>query len=1084
MTTGLHGEDVDKDMDMHTNMVQDSLEDLVAATPVVCGDQMQEIFSEAAALAAEEDFEAAADDAKGLHPAAEGGSPILQEAHEGVGHEPSEGEEAGFGKEEKASEKEQEGDDETVGEDGAQSNDEAIAAEEHSGVAAREDDAEGLRPAAEGGSPALQDADEGVFVGKEPSEGDEAEFAKEEKATDEGQEGGDEEEIHDEFKVSQGEDEAQSNDDAMSAEEHSGVAAREDDATGLHPAAEGRSSTLLDADEGVGHEPCEGDEADFGKEETATDQERECDDAEATVAHDEGDVVEGEGEDGAQSRQDALSGRPGLDQTEESDAQELQKQAGDEAEKAVAECEADVEPKEKFPNQLEAMLDGMLGKHYEAHSKPKTETQDTVCGDETASAFEVTLPAENDFSEQEAALSKTQSIEDAGARSSDEEGGAEEDEEEEEMEEEMAAVLVVEGQTDVMQEVEEVEVVKIQALARSKRDRKRTGLMGKEDEFLDDEGEGDTSAETTVFVFVAPVLHFGMERGGSTHAKEEVEEEEEEERPRLTFANPIEVNSSLAHAAPQEHDNDPPLPRLSFAARVKLDPSTKSPPKQPQQSNEADENEVVEKAGRDEVLEEGFASEAAPPVKLSFTAPAQKVKVAEESAEAPAVSRGKEEKGGVEEGGVTVGSHPAQSLDMWMAECHGNDTMDAERQEDNVVGEEEEDRRTGAAVSVLRHAPPMQSSDGSESAASVRQSPAVARASVVSHGAVEADRIMEGLQEKLHAVEDKVQELQQQLLANLSGGGDLEDGEEEGVEDAEEAVAALNERVEKLIRMRAQIMLAIEHQKTVMTAQPPSGTRSGTASPRARMLSLGASTLPVSHNNGYRPDPEFFPGANTGWSARRHGSARGMNRSPSHHENRVPPPMKIPKDLSLKPIRGTSKVPPAMFQRSKPPPPAATLYENYPEPLRLPSRELVGPAPIGAKAPKNCKFASYVGGPRVDRMPQALSPRATDYAAYSTHDVKDDDVKVSFRVLSDQRGSNVANRSHGRAHAIAQQEREMRFTKEQEVLKHVVRNQVSLEARYTKEVDRASKLQRINHMNAVVSSKGRSVFGAAGKAPF
>jgi hypothetical protein len=173
-----------------------------------------------------------------------------------------------------------------------------------------------------------------------------------------------------------------------------------------------------------------------------------------------------------------------------------------------------------------------------------------------------------------------------------------------------------------------------------------------------------------------------------------------------------------------------------------------------------------------------------------------------------------------------------------------------------------------------------------------------------------------------------------------------------------------------------------------------------------------------------------------------------------------------------------------MFQRSKPQPPAARLYENYPEPLRLPSRELAGPAPIGAKAPENSKYASYVGGPRVDRMPQALSPRATDYAAYSTHKVKDDNVKVSYRVLSHERGSNVANRSHGRAHAIAQEEREMRFTKEQDVLKHLVRNQVSLEKRYTKEADRASKLQRINHVNASVGSKGQSVFGAAGKAPF
>jgi hypothetical protein len=67
---------------------------------------------------------------------------------------------------------------------------------------------------------------------------------------------------------------------------------------------------------------------------------------------------------------------------------------------------------------------------------------------------------------------------------------------------------------------------------------------------------------------------------------------------------------------------------------------------------------------------------------------------------------------------------------------------------------------------------------------------------------------------------------------------------------------------------------------------------------------------------------------------------------------------------------------------------------------------------------------------------------------------KDADVKVSFKVMADQRGggSTVAYRAHGRASAIAAQERELRFTKEQGVLDTIVRNQVSLESKYTKEV--------------------------------
>jgi hypothetical protein len=57
-------------------------------------------------------------------------------------------------------------------------------------------------------------------------------------------------------------------------------------------------------------------------------------------------------------------------------------------------------------------------------------------------------------------------------------------------------------------------------------------------------------------------------------------------------------------------------------------------------------------------------------------------------------------------------------------------------------------------------------------------------------------------------VEDKVQELQQQLLARLVGGGGFDAAEGEGDDEVgdEEAVAALNDRVAKLLRMRSQIM--------------------------------------------------------------------------------------------------------------------------------------------------------------------------------------------------------------------------------------------------------------------------------------
>jgi hypothetical protein len=143
-----------------------------------------------------------------------------------------------------------------------------------------------------------------------------------------------------------------------------------------------------------------------------------------------------------------------------------------------------------------------------------------------------------------------------------------------------------------------------------------------------------------------------------------------------------------------------------------------------------------------------------------------------------------------------------------------------------------------------------------------------------------------------------------------------------------------------------------------------------------------------------------------------------------------------------------------MFQRAKPAPAASNMFEAYPaevrDEARAPSRELGEKERNGTLAgrslPRNSKHIKY----DVTHVDTA-SPRAA--ISYE----KDADVKVSFKVLADQRGgggstSSAANRAHGRASAIAAQEREMRFTKEQGVLDTIVRNQVSLESKYTKEV--------------------------------
>ena len=703
-----------------------------------------------------------------------------------------------------------------------------------------------------------------------------------------------------------------------------------------------------------------------------------------------------------------------------------------------------------------------------------------------------------DANERPGIRARSQSSEDEGARSSDEEGGHFSDGGDDEapaVPKKEDATAPDAGTGIYQQQGEDAAVTKIQALARGKRDRQRVR------ELRDERGAGweepqdlNAPGEAIISGSVAPAQASFCKIGQGTEDLDEgivgasaageagdAEQEEEEERPRLSFAKPIELKKwngadgqpgGRAEGEQADSDEDEPAPRLTFAAPI----------------------HVAAPAPRNEVEEED------PTPKLSFAAPVQKVKSVAESKEASAVNSGDD--GGedeyVGEEKVTFGDKPVQSLDVWMADC-ADETMDGEEADAEAEGEEEQDGdeqsdvsndHAGVEVGAENRAPPppeekqvalaARVAHVSGAAAHCDSAPALPSPAAASvHSAVAGDRITQGLQTKLKAVEDKVQELQQQLLDQLSGGGGLEEGED----GQEEAVAALNERVEKLIRMRAQIMLALEHQKTLIAARPPSSTRMGTASPRVQqdariLLPHAAATLPTRHQNGYREDTVAMDWPNA------HRRGRGGSNSPCEPTDtmRVPPPMKLPKDLSLKPIRGTSKVPPAMFQRNKPPAPASKLFEKYPEEPRGESRELAAPAPIGAiyKPPKKNQHAAYLGGPRVDGTKAgAGSPRAIDYDSYNAQR-REEDVKVSFKVLSDHRGSNVANRSHGRAAAIAAQERELQFAKEQDVLKNLVRNQVNLENRYTKEAERAAKLQRINHGDkpAGFSSRHASLFPA------
>ena len=672
-------------------------------------------------------------------------------------------------------------------------------------------------------------------------------------------------------------------------------------------------------------------------------------------------------------------------------------------------------------------------------------------------------------------MGRAPSSDDDGARSSDEEGA--EEEEGREAEEAVEHAAPVTSEAAYPPQKEETAVVKIQALTRGRRDRQRVQeLKGKGKGSSQGTGVGsdDGLPETA-----------GEESAGRDAAAVEENQKEEEDMPRLSFAKPITLKTSPERPAvqpasaaagcsvPEDVEPDDPLPKLSFAAPI--------------QNVRTDNEGLPAVVGGREEEAEGCEEECGGDV------------------------TGEEEK-------VTFAAAPPQSLDIWMAGCDGDDTMDATRDEEdaddageatheqrasagNAGGdggeeeEEEEEEKASTAEALPRRAAhaglaassPPNSSPRCESRAVAYVAPSTrvqaadaggAPMPALSRRAAVEDRIMTGLKEKLQAVEEKVQELQQQLLERLSGAGDIcrpgftfEDEEGE-----EEAVAALNARVEKLIRMRAQIMLAIEHQKTISSARPPrppSGAPSGMASPRAR-LDARALLGDGESNPSSSPFSEHSvaPG---GSSARGGSSSKALGSLPRHpaQENRVPPAMKLPSDLSLKPIRGTSRVPPAMFQRNRPPPAATHLYEKYPEEPRAPSREIAVRAPMAVRKTDKAGKA------------EAVSPRGPiDYDNYNNQ-IKEDDVHVSFQVLSEQRANKVATRSKGRAASVAAQEREMRLAKEQDVLRNLVRNQTHLETRYAgnKEADRAAKLQRINHGGAAArgGAGARHLFnGSAG----
>ena len=672
-------------------------------------------------------------------------------------------------------------------------------------------------------------------------------------------------------------------------------------------------------------------------------------------------------------------------------------------------------------------------------------------------------PAEGDVNDAGAA---GRSDMEEGARSSDDDGGRGSDDEEQGQapeEKEVGQVNDDGALATYSLQPEEESVVKIQALARGRQDRQRV-------RHLLEERAGETQLDTQ---HVSPDESAGAqgESGVRGCLAEEQGSYEQQEEPG--------AHEQDEEAQEDEQHEEPDLPRLSFAKPIAL----KTSPARP-----ADQTAPVLASPP-----AGDVEPDDPPLKLSFAAPIQNVKRVDEGA--PVLSAGGEGEDAVHEGEqdgraveeqVTFAAEPVQPLDIWMAGCDGDETADAGGEEadedchgsgifakdDGRGGEEDEegeqdehvahcsDRGVGGAPSPLASVSRSPMSDGlrvggQQSGYPDSDSPAI------SHRAVVEDKIMEGLKEKLRAIEAKVQELQQQLLERLSGAGDhsrpgfsFEDAEGE-----EEAVAALNERVEKLIRMRAQIMLAIEHQKTITAARPPSAAR-GTASPRARLdaraLSSGAASPgALSQRSSNQAEQSAL-----GSSSRRNGSLPRQRMQ----ENKVPPALQLPKDVSLKPIRGTSRVPPAMFQRNKPPPPSH-LYEKYPEEPRVPSREVAMRAPLSVRKASKGKAGKQEAG----------SPRAPlDYDKYNAQ-IMDEGVHVSYKVLSDK----VANRTHGRVATVAAQEREMRFAKEQSVLKTLVRNQVQLENRYTKEADRAAKLQRINHGGAARGG-ARHLFNGSG----
>jgi hypothetical protein len=272
--------------------------------------------------------------------------------------------------------------------------------------------------------------------------------------------------------------------------------------------------------------------------------------------------------------------------------------------------------------------------------------------------------------------------------------------------------------------------------------------------------------------------------------------------------------------------------------------------------------------------------------------------------------------------------------------------------------------------------------------------------------------------------------------------------------------------------MRTQIMLALEHQDAILNARSPAPPVSSRASGDSGRARADGRALQQQLGNGYRPEPGALGGPRKGAGGGGQKSARGVHDGDEMgvgvQEDRLPRAIKLPKDLSLKPVRGQSRVPPAMFQRNRTPPPAHREPSGPPYGRYHTHHQVTPRAAAHDAAVLGGKGAGRA--PRVDRGAEEVF-ESLDARVGARGGGDADDVKVSFRVLSEREaaGNKAAARGQGRAAAIAAQEREQRNKKQQEVVKNLVRNQVLLENRYPPDAhaERYAKLQRINHGGAM-----------------